>query len=270
MKFSCPILKCFGSASQSSEDREIRHGEGINGERFRIFSYEELRSATQGFRSSCKIGEGGFGIVYKGRLRDGSFVAVKVLSVELGSLRGEREFISEISALSDIKHENLVRLRGCCVNGDHRLLVYDYMENNSLIHCFLGEMVMEFKNCRGRAKQDEVQAWELHNAGRLTELVDPLLDGDFPAEEGGRLLKLGLLCVQETASLRPKMSAVMKMMISEDSMEGVEITRPGIVADLRDVKIGNKTSSQSFFSNRPSTSMSPSSPFHGGIRRTFS
>lgn len=40
-------------------------GEGINGERFRIFSYEELRSATQGFRSSCKIGEGGFGIVYK-------------------------------------------------------------------------------------------------------------------------------------------------------------------------------------------------------------
>nr|GMD62742.1 putative serine/threonine-protein kinase isoform X1 [Ipomoea batatas] len=235
MKFSCPVLKCFGSASQSSEDREIRHGEGINGERFRIFSYEELRSATQGFRSSCKIGEGGFGIVYKGRLRDGSFVAVKVLSVELGSLRGEREFISEISALSDIKHENLVRLRGCCVNGDHRLL-----------------------------------AWELHNAGRLTELVDPLLDGDFPAEEGGRLLKLGLLCVQETASLRPKMSAVIKMMSSEDSMEGVEITRPGIVADLRDVKIGNKTSSQSFFSNRPSTSMSPSSPFHGGIRRTFS
>nr|GMD67657.1 putative serine/threonine-protein kinase isoform X1 [Ipomoea batatas] len=220
MKFSCPILKCFGSASQSSEDREIRHGEGINGERFRIFSYEELRSATQGFRSSCKIGEGGFGIVYKGRLRDGSFVGVKVLSVELGSLRGEREFISEISALSDIKHENL--------------------------------------------------AWELHNAGRLTELVDPLLDGDFPAEEGGRLLKLGLLCVQETASLRPKMSAVMKMMSSEDSMEGVEITRPGIVADLRDVKIGNKTSSQSFFSNRPSTSMSPSSPFRGGIRRTFS
>jgi len=65
-------------------------------------------------------------------------VGVKVLSVELGSLRGEREFISEISALSDIKHENLVRLRGCCVNGDHRLLVYDYMENNSLIHCFLG------------------------------------------------------------------------------------------------------------------------------------
>nr|GMD59687.1 putative serine/threonine-protein kinase isoform X2 [Ipomoea batatas] len=355
-------------------------GEGINGERFRIFSYEELRSATQGFRSSCKIGEGGFGIVYKGRLRDGSFVAVKVLSVELGSLRGEREFISEISALSDIKHENLVRLRGCCVNGDHRLLVYDYMENNSLIHCFLGAEQSRMRFRWGQRKEialgiarglcylhEELnphivhrdvkasnvlldqnfvpklsdfglarlfrdntshistgvagtlgylspeyavsghltrksdvysfgvlllelinggpivtfdiergeiflvnKAWELHNAGRLTELVDPLLDGDFPAEEGGRLLKLGLLCVQETASLRPKMSAVMKMMISEDSMEGVEITRPGIVADLRDVKIGNKTSSQSFFSNRPSTSMSPSSPFRGGIRRTFS
>lgn len=117
-----------------------------------------------------------------------------------------------------------------------------------------------------------LQAWELHNAEQLTELVDPLLGGDFPAEEAGRLLKLGLLCVQETASLRPKMSAVMKMMMmsNEDSMEGIEITRPGIVADLRDVKIGNKTSSHSFFSPQPSTSMSPSSPFHRGVRRTHS
>lgn len=65
-------------------------------------------------------------------------MAVKVLSVELESLRGEREFVSEIAALSVIKHENLVTLRGYCVDGANRLLVYDYMENNSLIHAFLG------------------------------------------------------------------------------------------------------------------------------------
>lgn len=74
----------------------------------------------------------------KGKLQDGIFVAVKVLSVELESMRGEREFVSEIAALSDIKHENLVNLRGCCVDGANRLLVYDYMENNSLSQTFLG------------------------------------------------------------------------------------------------------------------------------------
>jgi serine/threonine protein kinase len=71
-------------------------------------------------------------------LEDGSVVAVKVLSVEVESMRGEREFISEIAALSDIKHENLVTLRGCCVDGAKRYLVYDYMENNSLVHTLLG------------------------------------------------------------------------------------------------------------------------------------
>lgn len=71
-------------------------------------------------------------------LQDGTFVAVKILSVELESMRGEREFISEIVALSGIKHENLVGLRGCCVYGAKRLLVYNYMENNSLAYTFLG------------------------------------------------------------------------------------------------------------------------------------
>lgn len=58
--------------------------------------------------------------------------------MEVESMRGEREFISEIAALSDIKHDNLVTLKGCCIDGAHRLLVYDYMENNSLAHTFLG------------------------------------------------------------------------------------------------------------------------------------
>jgi len=75
----------------------------------------------------------------KGCLQDGAVVAVKVLSLELGSLQGEREFISEITALSEVTHENLVTLRGCCIRGANRLLVYSYMENNSLSHSFLGK-----------------------------------------------------------------------------------------------------------------------------------
>lgn len=66
-------------------------------------------------------------------------MAIKVLAVEPESMRGEREFISELAALSNIKHENLVKLRGCCVNGAERFLVYDQLENNSLSHTFLGK-----------------------------------------------------------------------------------------------------------------------------------
>lgn len=75
----------------------------------------------------------------KGRLVDGTFVAVKVLSIELDSLRGEKEFVAELGTLGDIKHQNLVTLRGCCVEGARRYLVYEYMENNSLHHYFLGK-----------------------------------------------------------------------------------------------------------------------------------
>jgi serine/threonine protein kinase len=83
-------------------------------------------------------------LTLKGRLRDGSLVAVKVLSIEVESMRGEREFMAEIAALSDIKHENLVTLRGCCVEGADRYLVYDYMENNSLAHSLLGNPLICF------------------------------------------------------------------------------------------------------------------------------
>lgn len=72
---------------------------------------------------------------------------MKVLSVELESMRGEREFISEIAALSDINHHNLVTLKGCCIHGAQRLLVYEYMENNSLSHSFLGKKNKEKMKC---------------------------------------------------------------------------------------------------------------------------
>lgn len=80
----------------------------------------------------------------QGRLIGDEFIAVKVLSVETESMRGEREFISEIAALSDINHENLVTLKGCCVDGAQRLLVYEFMENNSLSHTFLGNHTQNY------------------------------------------------------------------------------------------------------------------------------
>ncbi|ERN15963.1 hypothetical protein AMTRI_Chr07g74580 [Amborella trichopoda] len=104
--------------------------------KFHVYSYNDLKIATEDFGESNKIGQGGFGSIYKGKLKNGATVAVKVLSAQ--STQGEREFLNEISAIFDIKHQNLVELYGCCVDGDTRILVYGYLENNSLAQVFLG------------------------------------------------------------------------------------------------------------------------------------
>ncbi|KAB1216960.1 hypothetical protein CJ030_MR4G016027 [Morella rubra] len=102
----------------------------------RLFSYKELRIATEDFRPANKIGEGVFGSVFKGRLKDGKIAAIKVLSAE--SRQGVKEFLTEINVISEIEHENLVELYGCCVEENHRILVYNYLENNSLAQTLLG------------------------------------------------------------------------------------------------------------------------------------
>ncbi|KAL9426715.1 hypothetical protein AB3S75_033491 [Citrus x aurantiifolia] len=138
LPFRC-LSCCSAISSEAAASAMVRTGNGgQNHEAFQVFSYNELRNATQGFSSSNKIGDGSFGSVYKGRLRDGTVVGVKVLSVERESMRGEREFASELAALSTIKHQNLVTLRGCCIDGARRYLVYEYMENNSLARILLG------------------------------------------------------------------------------------------------------------------------------------
>ncbi|KAL0407107.1 UNVERIFIED_CONTAM: putative LRR receptor-like serine/threonine-protein kinase [Sesamum latifolium] len=94
------------------------------------FSYAELKTATDDFNLTNKLGEGGFGPVYKGTLEDGRVVAVKQLSV--ASRQGKTQFLAEIATISAVQHRNLVKLYGCCIEGDKRLLVYEYLENKSL------------------------------------------------------------------------------------------------------------------------------------------
>ena len=96
------------------------------------FSYEELTSITSNFSRDNVIGEGGFGCVYKGWLADGKCVAVKQLKA--GSGQGEREFQAEVEIISRVHHRHLVSLVGYCIAEDHRLLVYDYVSNNTLHH----------------------------------------------------------------------------------------------------------------------------------------
>ncbi|CAN4118194.1 unnamed protein product [Withania somnifera] len=100
----------------------------------RQFSYNSLRSATDNFHPSKKIGRG-FGVVYEGVLRDGRTVAIKCLSAE--SKQWTSELLIEINMISNIRHPNLVQLIGCCVEGGNRILVYEYLENNSLASSLL-------------------------------------------------------------------------------------------------------------------------------------
>ncbi|KAI7756085.1 hypothetical protein M8C21_031870, partial [Ambrosia artemisiifolia] len=95
-----------------------------------IFTLRQIKRATNNFDPSNKLGEGGFGSVYKGLLSDGTIIAVKQLSSK--SKQGAREFVNEIGLISALRHQNLVRLYGCCVEGNQMSLIYEYMENKCL------------------------------------------------------------------------------------------------------------------------------------------
>lgn len=94
------------------------------------FNYEELVRATEGFSQVNLLGEGGFGSVYKGCLPDGREIAVKQL--KLGGGQGEREFKAEVEIISRIHHRHLVSLVGYCISEERRLLVYEFVPNNTL------------------------------------------------------------------------------------------------------------------------------------------
>jgi serine/threonine protein kinase len=92
--------------------------------------FDDILKATNNFDKANIIGCGGYGLVYKAELHNGSRLAIKKLNGEMCLM--EREFSAEVDALSMAQHENLVPLWGYCVQGNSRLLIYSYMENGSL------------------------------------------------------------------------------------------------------------------------------------------
>ncbi|KAG8092915.1 hypothetical protein GUJ93_ZPchr0012g19472 [Zizania palustris] len=310
----------------------------------KIFSSKELRKATKNFWSRHKLGQGSFGCVYMGKLRNGQKVAIKVLSSE--SRQGAREFLNELNAISNINHHNLVKLLGCCVDGDQKMLVYNYLENNSLAQSLFGnahssiwlDWSTRVKICIGVANglkylheeaqpvivhrdikasnilldkdlspkisdfglaklfagnmthistrvagtlgylapeyairgqltkkadvysfgvllleiasgrchtdprlplQDQFlleKVWTLYESGDLESIVDSNLKGVFDTEEARQILKIGLMCTQDTPKIRPSMSTVVKMLKGECTV-GDKIMRPGLITDIMDLKV---------------------------------
>ncbi|ESW33166.1 hypothetical protein PHAVU_001G048500, partial [Phaseolus vulgaris] len=91
------------------------------------YSYKEIKKMTAGFK--YKLGEGGFGSVFKAKLRSGPYVAIKMLDKSKGN---GQDFISEVATIGRIHHQNVVQLIGFCVSGSNRALVYEFMSNGSL------------------------------------------------------------------------------------------------------------------------------------------
>ncbi|XP_059631080.1 putative receptor protein kinase ZmPK1 [Cornus florida] len=146
--------------SRATEKGYLQVGTG-----FRKYTYAELKKATRNF--SIEIGRGGSGVVYKGTLSDNRVAAIKRLTE---ANQGEEEFLAEVSTIGRLNHMNLTETWGYCVEGKHRLLVYEYMEHSSLAENITSNTLdwkKRFEIALGTAKglaylHEECLEWVLH------------------------------------------------------------------------------------------------------------
>ncbi|KAK9924624.1 hypothetical protein M0R45_032984 [Rubus argutus] len=120
--------KTLGKRSKYSET--ISNVDGQNDAELPVFSLKSILVATNNFSETNKLGEGGFGPVYKGILTENQEVAIKRLSKKSG--QGHKEFMNELKLIAKLQHTNLVRLLGCCIEEGEMILIYEYMPNRSL------------------------------------------------------------------------------------------------------------------------------------------
>ncbi|GFP86853.1 L-type lectin-domain containing receptor kinase ix.1 [Phtheirospermum japonicum] len=169
----------------SDMDMEFERGIGA-----KKFSYSELVVATRDFAEDEKLGEGGFGGVYRGFLRDnGSYIAVK--RVSRTSKQGLKEYASEVKIISQLRHRNLVQLIGWCHQSGELLLVYEFMPNGSLdSHLFKSKSILSwevrYKIAQGLASGLLYlhEEWDRCVVHRDIKSSNIMLDSNFNAKLG--------------------------------------------------------------------------------------
>ncbi|KFK26013.1 hypothetical protein AALP_AA8G191500 [Arabis alpina] len=133
-KFRAKRRKKFYEREPLSTDRDDISSAGAL-----QFDFKAIEAATDKFSTSNKLGQGGFGEVYKGTFPSGIQVAVKRLSMTSG--QGEKEFINEVVVVAKLQHKNLVKLLGFCMEGNEKILVYEYVPNKSLDYFLFDSMM---------------------------------------------------------------------------------------------------------------------------------
>ncbi|KAM1855401.1 hypothetical protein ACFX14_005754 [Malus domestica] len=198
---------------------------GVQGNNLKSFTYMELKGATNGFKE--ELGRGAFATVFKGVLasEDGKHVAVKRLDTMVRE--NDLEFKAEVNAIGRTNHKNLVQLLGFCNEGQHRILVYEFMSNGSLASFLLGESRPSWKNYEAKMEDEDQMiladwAYHCYEQNKLHQLFrndDDKAKDDI--EEMKTYLMIAFWCIQEDASRRPTMRNVTQM------LEGtVELSNP--------------------------------------------
>ncbi|KAM6579874.1 hypothetical protein CsatA_003648 [Cannabis sativa] len=154
----------------------------------RVFSLADVEAATEGFSVENKLGQGGYGPVYKGVLPNGEEIAVKKLSA--ASTQGFEEFKNEVVLTAKLQHVNLVRVMGFCIERDEQMLIYEYMPNKSL---------------------------DLYLFGKGMDFMDPSLEDLHSSCKLMKCLEIALLCVQDNANDRPSMLEVSSMLKNQNA-----------------------------------------------------
>ncbi|KAK6917409.1 PAN/Apple domain [Dillenia turbinata] len=191
-QFTNSIFRSFKESSVAGELIQSRENQDLH-----FFDLSTIVEATNDFSFTHKLGQGGFGSVYKGKLSNGHEIAVKRLSKESG--QGIEQFKNEVILIAQLQHKNLVKLLGCCIQEEEKILVYEYLPNKSLDYFIFGHV------------------WDSWTEDKALEIVDFSLK-EYVSDQVLRCIHIGLLCVQECAADRPTMLEVVLMLCSDAAL----------------------------------------------------
>ncbi|XP_054797480.1 cysteine-rich receptor-like protein kinase 2 [Prosopis cineraria] len=204
-----------------------------------VYNYKDLKTATKNFSQENKLGEGGFGVVYKGTLKNGKEVAVKKLTFRHLFTRMEEDFESEVKLINNVHHRNLT----LSYYQLHIALVRGYTAPEYAIHGQLSEKadvfsygIIVLEMISGQRSEElkihgnDEGEFLLQKRGIHSELVDKTLDpNDFDVEEVKKVIEIGLLCTQAHADIKPTMSEVVVLLQNMALPENIKPTMPLLI-----------------------------------------